>query len=688
MEIKDKLYGILMDTSLISENVLVYIPSYAIEGEYDNYFDEELDEKDNQLFVDKLGNPFFVMGSSEDLNSEKVVGFVISEKNLIDKYPGYNSIDLALSKYYEEISAIDHFGVYDNDGNVNIISTNLGKVLSGDLDNIKLVSEVSNVNGVEVTKKNIDFPIKNSSILLGIDEFKSICFAKDYKEMKHKLKDILDLYDEGKKNVEELENKSKIYKILKDIFNKNYDELLEIDDLDLIKKRIEETKEKYIKVFLKIESVQKDKDLVLKYEKFLTDAYDNLETVSKINNLDGIKRGISSLKISDNNKSLALPKKDLEEQKQNDKKDIDINIKDMKTFLDQSIIGQEEAKRDVISTIAMNKKTNSSRNRTSCLLIGPTGSGKTLIVEEASKYLKIPMEIIDSTQLTMPGYIGANIEDYLEKLLMKADGNIEKAEHGIVVFDEIDKKGSNSNSDVSGKGVLNTLLTFIQGTTYNVPYGGRDKKVSFDTSKLTIFATGSFTSVLSKLKNQIYSGNSIGFFNSTDSKKDKQDIKYFKMSIDDLEKYGDVPRELLGRITSITQLSGHTKESLKEILTNSNNSPLKAEKNKLDNSSIELLWSDKYPDSVAEEALKLKTGARSLKSIVEKSIKNLRWEALLNQDLYCGIVLTPESVTDNNQGYLIDKDGNFHQLGDIIKAKDETSLMIVDNPKIYKKEII
>ena len=347
----------------------------------------------------------------------------------------------------------------------------------------------------------------------------------------------------------------------------------------------------------------------------------------------------------------------------------------MKEFFDKKIIGQEDAKKDVISSIVMNSLSDNPLDKNSCLLVGPTGSGKTLIAETVSEYLDMPMEVIDTTQLTAPGYVGANIEDFLVRLLVKAKGDIKKATTGIVVFDEIDKKGSEKNEDVSGKGVLNTLLPFLQGTTYNVKYN--NKTICFDTSKLTIFATGAFTDVaLAKSKNGNvgdYKNTNIGFNSELNSKNElEEDIKYEKLEIDDFVKYGNMPIELMGRFTTIAQLSGHTKESLKSILVDSNISALLAEKNKLSKLGIDVKWTEGYLDAVAEAALKLKTGGRSLKKIVEQSIKEARWEVMKELENYKGILLTEKAVEDNCECILIDNTGVFTKVSDLIKIINET----------------
>ena len=369
-------------------------------------------------------------------------------------------------------------------------------------------------------------------------------------------------------------------------------------------------------------------------------------------------------------------------------KKIKVDVRDVKRFFDEKIIGQEEAKRDIIAAIVMNMLSDNPTDKNNCLLVGPTGSGKTLIAETVSEYFDMPMEIIDTTQLTMPGYVGANIEDFLARLIAKAGGDIKKAEEGIVVFDEIDKKGSEKNDDVSGKGVLNTLLPFLQGTTYDVKYNGRT--YPFNTSKLTIFATGAFTDVARGKKNnsssENYKSTRIGFNADISSKKEiTEDIKYEKLEIEDFVKYGNMPVEIMGRFPIIAQLSGHTKDSLRSILTGSNVSALLGEKRKLEKLGVTLNWTNGYLDRVAEEAIKLKTGGRSLKTTVEKSVKEARWEVLESLGTYCSIVLTEKSVDDNKECILIDQNGVSHNLSDILKAKSETSLVKIDDvPKIKK----
>ena len=194
----------------------------------------------------------------------------------------------------------------------------------------------------------------------------------------------------------------------------------------------------------------------------------------------------------------------------------------------------------------------------------------------------------------------------------------------------------------------------------SIKYNG--KEIVFDTSKLTIFATGAFTDVATQKNTTdgLYHATTIGFGSSL--KRTEEDIAYPKIEIDDLVKYGNMPIELIGRFSNIIQLTGHTKESLKTILTDSSESPLLAEKAKLKKLKIQLMWTEDYLDELANRALELKTGARSLKKCVEESIQEVRWEVLQNPQDYSGILMTKESVTDCLNCYLIDKDHQKHLL--------------------------
>jgi ATP-dependent Clp protease ATP-binding subunit ClpX len=453
-----------------------------------------------------------------------------------------------------------------------------------------------------------------------------------------------------------------------------------------MKVAIKQLEDFYIELSLKLDEMY-DAKYSEKANDFLYELIDTYDSLLQYDDIEKIKEGIVKIqeksrknivRIAESYKDESIYKiHEIEEEPEIEEEISKINVREMKKYFDQVIIGQEEAKKDVISAIVMNKLTEDKYNKNACLLVGPTGSGKTLIAESVSKYFDMPMEIIDTTQITMPGYVGANIEDFLVRLVTKTNGDIKKAEEGIVVFDELDKKGTENNSDVSGKGVLNTLLPFLQGTTYNLNYGGRT--ILFDTSKLTIFATGAFTDVAKAKKedkgSNVYSNTNIGFNAKLDDSESLEDIKYEKLEVEDFVKYGNMPIELIGRFSTIAQLSGHTKESLRKILTESLTSPLLAEQSKLQKLNINLTWDDEYLDEVVNEALKLKTGARSLKNIVERTIKVARWEVLLNNDKYQEIHLIKDTIFDSYNCILVDNLGNNWVLRDRLSNEDDMKLV-------------
>lgn len=366
------------------------------------------------------------------------------------------------------------------------------------------------------------------------------------------------------------------------------------------------------------------------------------------------------------------------------------NFVEAKKFLDASVIGQEEAKKTVLLSIFKNELSANSRDRIACLLIGPTGSGKTFILSKIGEYLDRIFEVFDSTQLSAPGYVGSNIEDFLARLLSKARGDINKAQNSIVVFDEIDKKGSKNNSDVSGKAVINALLSFLQGTVYTVEYN--HQKILFDTSKMTVFATGSFANVVKEKNGQqqtgAYHDTTFGFTASLRKKNNQiEDITYPEITHDDLEKYGQMPREFLGRLSYIVQLKGHTIDSLKNILLFGDESPICFEKRKLNKIGIDIKFMDGYIDELAKQALELKEGARSLKTVFEKSVLQAECELFMNFDKFKTIILLPETVLCNETFILQERNGNYVKFEGSNKSNTESISQLNLDVKLLQKTI-
>lgn len=359
---------------------------------------------------------------------------------------------------------------------------------------------------------------------------------------------------------------------------------------------------------------------------------------------------IEVLDIKEEKKPQIIPSKTINNSEDLFKK---IDVNDMYNYITDRVIGQNEAIRQIITAFLMNKvknKVNVEAELTRILLTGPTGCGKTLIIETMLEYLSyrhnksFPFAKIPTSQLTIAGYIGMNLEDILCMLLNNTRGSflsdeekIKYAEqNGIVFLDEIDKKGSLNNSDVSGRGVLNSLLDFLTGADYEVH---NNKKYKFNTKNLTIFAAGAFNTVYDKTKKQ-----SIGF--NSNNVNDKHNI-----SMENFINEGLMPNELMGRFHKIVNLNPISENILSDILTKSKKSSLVSTQEKLSELGVELIYDESFINKVANEAHKRNLGARSLKAIVEESLFEIQWTAL-QQKTPSRITVTSETV-DNPTKFIL-----------------------------------
>lgn len=327
-----------------------------------------------------------------------------------------------------------------------------------------------------------------------------------------------------------------------------------------------------------------------------------------------------------------------------------INIDNLYKTITKTLIAQDEPLRRVLTEI-VRKEQDPREKKRGLLLTGESGVGKTLMMSLIAKNLNKPFLKIDSTQLTVPGYVGMDIEEYLWKLYISCGKDRNKAESAIVFIDEIDKKGSEKKEDVSGKGVLNTLLPFIEGSIYQARVDTKKvcETVNIDTSKMTIIFGGAFEDVYKNLSKK---DNVIGFDKDVNENgKDKP------VSTEDFIKKAQMPNEFMGRV-AVVKLNDLDVESIKRILLESDESAIKIQEQLFKKLGVKLTPGDDYINAIAERAIDRKTGARGLSTVVDESTWEAYADAYTNLGKYSEIILEKGTVDNPKQYKKVLRKGN------------------------------
>ena len=347
----------------------------------------------------------------------------------------------------------------------------------------------------------------------------------------------------------------------------------------------------------------------------------------------------------------------------------------IKESLDSYVIGQEYAKKVMSVAVYNHYKRVFADNadeieieKSNMLMIGPTGSGKTYLVKTLARLLDVPLAITDATSLTEAGYIGDDIESVVSKLLAAADNDVEKAEHGIIFIDEIDKiaKKKNTNQrDVSGEAVQQGMLKLLEGSEVEVPVGANSKNAmvplaTVDTKNILFICGGAFPDLESIIKERLNKQASIGFMADLKDKYDNDSKLLNKVTVDDLKKFGMIP-EFLGRLPIIFTLDGLSEEMLVQILKEPKNAILKQYQKLLALDEVKLEFEEGALHAIAKMALEKHTGARALRAILEEYMLDIMYE-IPKDDNIGEVILTKEYIEHSGGPRIIPRGQTVLQL--------------------------